>query len=95
MAWASLMAGGSCAAIPVTDDALLKAIVTMQIDGSQAKDGIYRLSGPQGELIYNDTDNALPVDKKLKITRIDAKSGTLSPQKQKGSIGKGLFWLKR
>lgn len=95
MAWASLMAGGSCTAIPVTDNALLKAIVTMQIDGSQTKDGIYRLSGPQGELIYNDTEKALPVDKKLKITRIDAKSGTLSPQKQKGSIGKGLFWLKR
>jgi hypothetical protein len=95
MGWASLMAGGSCANIPVKDEALLKAIATMQVDNSQTSKGIYRLYGLQGELIYNDTDNALSIDKKLKITRIDAKSGTLSPQKQKGSIGKGLFWLKR
>jgi len=95
MAWASLMAGGSCAAVPVTDTDLLKAIATMHVDGSRAQDGIYRLYGPQGELIYNDTDNALPVDKSLKIMRIDAKSGALTSQKQRGSISKGLFWVKQ
>ena len=96
MAWASLMAGGSCAAIPVKDEALLKAIATMQVDGSQASKGIYRLYGPQDELIFNDTDSALPVDKKLKIVKIDMRSGTLTSQKQRGSLsGKGLYWLKR
>ena len=95
MGWAALMAGGSCANIPVKDEALLKTIATMQVDNSQTSKGIYRLYGSQNELIYNDSDGVLPVDKKLKITRIDTKSGTLSPQKQKGSIGKGLFWLKR
>ena len=95
MAWASLMAGGSCAAVPVKDEALLKAIATMQIDSSQAKDGIYRLYGLQNELIYNDTDNTLPVDKKLKIVRIDTRNGALTQQKQRGSIAKGLYWLKR
>ena len=95
MAWASLMAGGSCAAVPVKDEALLKAIATMQVDSSQAKDGIYRLYGLQNELIYNDTDNTLPVDKKLKIVRIDTRNGALTQQKQRGSIAKGLYWLKR
>ena len=96
MAWASLMAGGSCAAIPVKDKVLLKAIATMQVDGLQVSKGIYRLYGPQDELIFNDTDSALPVDKKLKIVKIDMRSGTLTPQKQRGSLfGKGLYWLKR
>ena len=95
LCWASLMAGGSCAAIPVKDETLLKTITTMQADSSQASKGIYRLTGTQDELIYNDTDNALPVDKKLKIVSIDMKSGALTQQKQRGSIAKGLFWLKR
>ena len=95
MAWASLMAGGSCAAVAVKDEALLKAIATMQVDGSQASKGIYRLYGPKDELIYNDTDDTLPVDKQLKIVRIDTKRGALTQQKQRGCIAKGLYWLKR
>ena len=95
MAWASLMAGGSCAAVPVKDQALLKAIATMQVDSSQAKDGIYRLYGSLGELIFNESNHTVPVDNKLKIFTIDAKSGALTPQKQRGSIAKGLYWLKR
>ena len=95
MAWASLMAGGSCAAIPVKDGALLKAIATMQVDSSQASKGIYRLYGPKDELIYNDTDNALPIDKQLKVTKVDMRNGALTLQKQRGGIAKGLYWLKR
>jgi hypothetical protein len=95
MAWASLMAGGSCAAVPVKDEAFLKVIATMQVDSSRAKDGIYRLYGPQGELIFNESHHAVPVDNKLKIFTIDAKSGALTSQKQRGSIDKGLYWLKR
>ena len=96
MAWAALMAGGSCAAIPVKDEALMKAIPTMQVDNSQASKGIYRLYGPQGELIYNDTDDTLPVDKKSKIIKIDMRNGKLSPQKAWDCLlSKGLFWIKR
>lgn len=94
MAWASLMAGGSCTAIPVKDEALLKAIATMQVDNSQVKNGIYRLYSFQNELIYNDTDHSIPVDKKQKIVKVDIRNGALSPQKQRGSIAKGLYWLK-
>ena len=95
MAWASLMAGGSCAAVPVKDEALLKAIATMQVDNSQASKGIYRLYGPKDELIYNDTDNTLPVDKQLKVIKVDIRNGALVQQKKRGSISKGLYWLKR
>lgn len=90
------MAGGSCAAILVKDEALLKSIPAMQVDGSQAKDGIYRLYGSKDELIYNNSDNAWPVDKKLKIVKIDMRNGKLSPLKERGTLAaKGLFWLKR
>ncbi len=96
LCWAALMAGGSCAAIPVKDESFLKVAATMQIDGSRAEKGIYRLFGPNDELIYNDSDDALPVDKKLKIVKIDNKSGQLSPQKEKGILpGKGLYWLRK
>jgi hypothetical protein len=95
MSWASLMAGGSCTNISIKDEALLKAIATMQVDNSQAGKGIYRLYGSQDELIYNDTDNTLPVDKKLKVVKIDMRNGKLSPLKERGNLpGKGLFWLK-
>ena len=68
----------------------------MQVDNSQTSKGIYRLYGPQNELIYNESDNTLPVDKKLKIVKIDMKSGKLSSQKQQGNISeKGLFWLRQ
>ena len=96
LCWASLMAGGSCAAIPVRDEALLKAISTMQADNSQAEKGIYRLSGPHDALIFKDTDDALPVDKTQKIVLVDMKRGTLAPLKQRGTLtGRGLFWLHR
>ena len=95
MCWASLMAGGSCAAVPVKDEAFLTALATMQVDSSQTSKGIYRLYGPKDELIYNDTDSALPVDKKLKVIKVDMKNGALTQQKLRGSIAKGLYWLKR
>lgn len=95
MCWASLMAGGSCAAVPVKDEAFLTALATMQVDNSQTSKGIYRLYGPKAELIYNDTDSALPVDKKLKVIKVDMKNGVLTQQKLRGSIAKGLYWLKR
>lgn len=95
LCWASLMAGGSCAAIPVSDESFLKALAAMQPDGSLADKGVYRLNSPQGSLIYNDTDADVTVDKKMVIVRIDMKNGEQSRQKQRGTIGKGLYWLKQ
>ena len=97
LCWASLMAGGSCAAIPVKDEAFLKAIATMQVDSSQVKDGIYLLHGPKDVLVFKDSDKTVPVnDPKLRIIEIDMKTGKLSPLKTRESLsGKGLFWLRK
>jgi len=96
MGWAALMAGGSCANIPVKDEAFLKAIATMQVDSSQAKEGTYQLHGPKDVLVYKDSDKTLPVnDPKLKVVQIDLKTGKLTPLKERNLSGKGLFWLKQ
>jgi len=96
MGWAALMAGGSCANIPVKDEAFLKAIATMQVDSSQAKDGTFQLHGPKDVLVYKDSDKTLPVnDPKLKVVQIDLKTGKLTPLKERNLSGKGLFWLKQ
>ena len=96
MGWAALMAGGSCANIPVKDEAFLKAIATMQVDSSQAKDGTYQLHGPKDVLVYKDSDKTVPVnDPKLKVVQIDMKTGKLTPLKERNLSGKGLFWLKQ
>ncbi len=96
MGWAALMAGGSCANIPVKDEAFLKAIATMQVDSSQAKDGTYQLHGPKDVLVYKDSDKTVPVnDPKLKVVQIDLKTGKLTPLKERNLSGKGLFWLKQ
>ena len=96
MGWAALMAGGSCANIPVKDEACLKAIATMQVDSSQAKDGTYQLHGPKDVLVYKDSDKTVPVnDPKQKVIQIDMKTGKLTPLKERNLSGKGLFWLKQ
>jgi hypothetical protein len=96
MGWAALMAGGSCANIPVKDEAFLKAIATMQVDSSQAKEGTYQLHGPKDVLVYKDSDKTVPVnDPKLKVVQIDLKTGKLTPSKERNLSGKGLFWLKQ
>ena len=96
MGWAALMAGGSCANIPVKEEAFLKAIATMQVDSSEAKDGIYLLHGPKDVLVYKDSDKTVPVnDPKQKVVKIDIKTGKLTPLKERNISGKGLFWLRQ
>ena len=98
MGWAALMAGGSCANIPVKDEAFLKAIATMQVDSSEAKDGTYRLFGPHDLLVYCDDESYIATfdSKTIKqIVEVDMKTGKLTPQKERGSLsGKGLFWVR-
>ncbi len=96
MGWASLMAGGSCANIPIKDEAFLQAIATMQVVSSQAKDGIYLLHGPKDVLIYKDSDKIVHVnDSKMKVVQVDMKTGQLTPLKEPTISGKGLFWLRQ
>ena len=69
----------------------------MRADSSQASDGIYQLYGPKDVLVYKDSDKTIPVnDPKLKVVKIDVKTGQLTPMKARESIsGKGLFWLRK
>ena len=79
LCWAALMAGGSCAAIPVTDNAFLEELALMAprpLDHSL----IYQMEGPNGYLVYNDTaDFTLDLKPgKYMLYQIDAKSGVIT-----------------
>jgi hypothetical protein len=79
LCWASLMAGGSCAAIPVTDNAFLEELALMvprPFDHSL----IYQMEGSNGYLVYNDTADFILDLKpgKYALYQIDAKSGAIT-----------------
>ena len=79
LCWAALMAGGSCAAIPVTDKAFLEELPQMTPQPSVMQ-GIYSLEGPNGYLIYCDTaDFTLDLKPgKYALYQIDARSGAIT-----------------
>jgi len=98
MCWASLMAGGSCAAIPVTDHSFLQAVATMH----PVKQGdTYLLQGPGGMVCYR--RDAAPLSLQLEgshvLYRIDPVTGQLDAQRTvRGSVtlaDDGVYWLKK
>ena len=100
LCWASLMAGGSCAAIPVTDNAFLEELSQMTPQPS-AVQGVYLLEGPNGYLAFNDTADFtldLKPDKYL-LYQIDAKSGAITYLRDvTGSVPLSshcIWWLKK
>ena len=100
LCWASLMAGGSCTAIPVKDEAFLRSIASMK---PQVSANAYLLKGDNGCVIYKDQDNADTTidmgDGRLIVCQIDAKTGNIKKLKEaKGSAtidGKGIYWIRR
>ena len=99
MGWAALMAGGSCAAIPVKDQALLSELSKMGPLHSQTN--VYMLRGKNSWLIYN---NASSYDLNIgnnwyimyqindetgEISRLKDVSGTIHLSK------KGVFWIRK
>lgn len=60
MCWASLMAGGSCTAVPVTDATFLKSIADMKPTASPATD-VYLLQGQHDQLYCKLSDKPLTV----------------------------------
>ena len=100
MCWASLMAGGSCAAIPVTDEAFLRSLA--QLTPSVA-DGAYLLTGATGGLCYKDDDRptviTLSDQSAYMLYRVDAASGRLSKLRTvKGKVSlteKGIYWYSK
>ena len=100
MCWAALMAGGSCAAIPVTDERFLRSISTMK---PSKTDDNYLLEGSEGMLVYklnDDAWNAQPQwNGSYNVYQIDEKTGQLKRLRSgKGTVsieGKGIFWLQK
>ena len=100
LCWAALMAGGSCTAIPVTDNAFLEELTQMTPHPSDSS-GSYLLEGPNGYLVFNDTADftlALKAGKYV-LYQIDAKSGTITYLRDvTGSVslsGHRIWWLKK
>ena len=99
LCWASLLAGGSCAAIPVTDNAFLEELSQMTPRPSDSQ-GVYLLEGPNGFLVYNDADYTLDLKSgKYALYQIDRKTGNISYLRDvNGSVhlsNHSIWWLKK
>ena len=100
LCWASLMAGGSCAPVPVTAPQLLADLTTMQ---PRMCPGGYMLEGDAGKLVYRDagdTDCAVELGEgRYTVYRVDASTGSVKKTgtaKQSVVIKeKGIFWIKK
>jgi hypothetical protein len=98
MCWASLMAGGSCAAIPVTDQTFLQSIAKMKPTEIEQQ---YALTDGSNLVIYQEntkTNVTLPKNNVAYILyRIDPQTGEiekLRTVKNQCPINeKGIFWL--
>ena len=100
LGWASLMAGGSCAAVPVKDKMFLQSISSMK----PSKIGnAYSLEGEDGKLICildkQDIVVSLPENNTYILYKVNEKTGKivrLRPVKGDTTLKeKGVFWLKK
>jgi hypothetical protein len=100
LGWASLMAGGSCAAIPVKDEAFLRSISSMK---PSKIDNAYVLEGDDGKLICilekQGTTVSLPAKNTYILYKVDEISGKIERLRTiKGDATlkeKGVFWFKK
>ena len=100
MCWASLMAGGSCAAIPVKDANFLRSVATML--PQPFADNTYVLAGKTSCLYYKTTDSTMSVTLpsqgvSYSILKIDEKTGVMKQigrAKNTATLsGKGVYWI--
>jgi hypothetical protein len=100
MCWASLMAGGSCAAIPVCDQSFLTSISSMK----PTKIGdAYALEGADGMVLYRINKGVLnvnlPVGHSYILYEINESTGEIrrlrSVKKMVTLSEKGIFWIKK
>lgn len=105
LAWASFMAGGSCPAIPVTDETFLADAAVMQPSGAMA--GVYMMeAADRGAVVYIDADNkeadaALPTGT-YDVLLVNSRDGSMQKQRTVRSAdgtvhlqGKGIWWVRR
>lgn len=97
LGWASLMAGGSCCVIPVTDQAFLFELSKMS--PAPSADGTYLMKSDNGYLLYR-VSGSFDLDlgtNEFIMYAIDANSGEITRLKQtSGHLSvpeKGVFWL--
>ena len=102
LGWASLMAGGSCANIPVKDADFLGSLTTMKPVIPDAKNGVYVLQGPKAMLYYKQTGENVSVtltDGSWLVYEVNEQTGKLSRPKTvktKTSLnGKGVYWIRK
>ena len=99
MCWASLMAGGSCAAIPVKDQAFLYEL--SQMTPCPPADGLYMLKGDNGRLVYASSAGAVVdlAENKYAVYSISVVTGEISYLSEATGTfslpAKGIFWLKK
>lgn len=100
MGWAALMAGGSCANVPVNDKMFLRDITSMK---PQKIDDNYLLQGDCGYVVYKTTSTPLSLplasSSTYKYMQIDAKTGDIT---EKGMVRRqiefterGIYWIRK
>lgn len=105
LGWASLMAGGSCAVVPVKDNDFLKDVAKMHPSGQMG--GVYTMEDAQtGALVLID-GNGKEATMNLssgtyRLCQIDPQTGNVTEVKARVHIdrsytfsGNGVFWLKK
>ena len=100
LGWASLMAGGSCAAIPVKDEVFLRTLSSMKPEKTE---DYYLLKSTEGMVVYlpqNGGQNiSLPSKDTFVLYQIDERTGQLrriSNIKDNVKLKeKGVFWIKK
>ena len=99
MGWASLIAGGSCANVPITDLAFLSELSQMRPYHPQTD--VYMLKGEKGWLIYSNASSyEISVgNNRYTMYRINDETGEISCLRDVfGTIelqGKGIFWIRK
>jgi hypothetical protein len=100
LGWASLMAGGSCAVIPVKDETFLSSISSMK---PEKMEDYYLLKSAEGMVVYlpqnGGKDITLPSKDTYILYQIDERTGQI---RRIGNVKndvklkeKGIFWLQK
>lgn len=104
MAWAVLLAGGSCPAVRIADPALLQAMTTMQPAGHIGNVYLMQPGNERGALVWIDAPNTTATltlaPGHYRLHKIDPRTGQTTTTGQRMAIQEeyeigqqGLFWL--
>lgn len=96
MAWAVLMAGGSCPVIPVTNEVFLKDIAGMNVEETGTNEYQKLVKSDTGCIIYSHSEAEIPIHLpagKYRLTSVDPKTGELSVIDKKLNI-KDIYKLR-